>query len=370
MSAVPLARRNVFQDRRRAGLSVGGLAVALVLVLVLEAVFAGAMRQVTAYLRTVPADVIVSQRGVRTMHMSSSALDPTRVDDIAAVPGVAAATPIRFTTATVSAGTQRQLSYVIGYDVALAVGGPHDLVEGRAPRTGEVVLDSVGADELRVRVGDAVELLGRAFRVSGLARGGTSITNTTSFIPTDDFAAVRGPAVSYVLIRAAPGVRASELTARIESAVPGTTAQTRAGMVRQEGRIVRDMSADLMQLMTIVALLIALAVIALTLFTATLGKLREYAVIKAIGGRPGRLVRAVLGEALWYVGMASVLAVLLTYGIGVVVAAVSPTVRLYVEPGSIGRLVALTIVVGGVGALVPLPRLLRLDPATAFRRAA
>jgi hypothetical protein len=74
---VPLARRALFQDRRRAALAAGGVAAALLMVLLLQGIFDGAMRQVTAYLRGSPADVIVSQKDVRTMHMSVSALPPT-----------------------------------------------------------------------------------------------------------------------------------------------------------------------------------------------------------------------------------------------------------------------------------------------------
>jgi putative ABC transport system permease protein len=73
---VPLARRNLFQERRRALLAVAGVAMALLLVLVLQGIFDGAMRQVTAYIRTSEADLFVSQQGVRTMHMSASALPP------------------------------------------------------------------------------------------------------------------------------------------------------------------------------------------------------------------------------------------------------------------------------------------------------
>lgn len=71
---VPLARRNLFQDRRHTGLSVAGVAVSLLLVLVLDGILAGAVRQTTAYLRDRSPDVIVAQRGVRTMHMSASSL--------------------------------------------------------------------------------------------------------------------------------------------------------------------------------------------------------------------------------------------------------------------------------------------------------
>ena len=50
-----------------------GLAAALMLVLVLDGIFTGAMRQVTAYIDASPADVFVAQSDVRTMHMSVSA---------------------------------------------------------------------------------------------------------------------------------------------------------------------------------------------------------------------------------------------------------------------------------------------------------
>ena len=58
---VPVARRNLFQDRRRVLLSTGGVAVALLLVLILGGIFAGAMRQLTGYIDRSGADLIVSQ---------------------------------------------------------------------------------------------------------------------------------------------------------------------------------------------------------------------------------------------------------------------------------------------------------------------
>jgi len=87
--AVPVGRRVLFADRRRGALTVAGAAAALLLVLVLDAIFAGALARVTAYIRTSPADVFVSQAGVRTMHMSASALPPGAPARVAEVSGVA-----------------------------------------------------------------------------------------------------------------------------------------------------------------------------------------------------------------------------------------------------------------------------------------
>ena len=365
--AVPLARRNLFQDRRRASLAVSGVAVALLLVLVLDGIFAGAIRQVTAYLRNLPADEIVSQQGVRTMHMSASALPRDTARKVAAVPGVAWATSIRYSTGTVRSATGRQLTYVIGYDVRTGRGGPWDMVRGHAPRAREAVLDEVAADKLGVGIGGSVELLGRRFQVSGISRGGTSITNSIAFIRGADFGAIRGPAVSYVLARADPSVDQAVLRRRLAAALPGTTVQTRDEFVHQEGKVVGDMSADIMQIMSLIAFLIALAVIALTLFTATLAKLREYAVVKALGASTWRLGRAVLMQAAWSSALALLLAVALATAVAGGVAVATPNVRVAIEPANVARVAVAALLASALGALIPLRRIARVDPATAFK---
>ena len=186
---VPLTRRFLFGDRGRAALSTAGVAVALLLVLILDGIFAGATRQVTAYLRASPADVIVSQAGVRTMHMSTSALPSDVVGQARAVPGVAWADPIWFATGTIATATGRQLSYVIGYTPGRP-GGPRHLVTGRPPANGDAVIDRVAASQLRLHLGDPVRVLGRTFRLVGLSSGGTSIVNTTTFVTAADLAAL------------------------------------------------------------------------------------------------------------------------------------------------------------------------------------
>ncbi|MGQ0831626.1 MAG: ABC transporter permease, partial [Microthrixaceae bacterium] len=109
---VSLARKNLFQDRRRAVLAVCGVGASLVLVLVLDGIFAGAMRQVNAYMRSSPAYAFVAQRDVRTMHMSQSALPPETVDAVRAVDGVAWAEGLRYTTSVIDTGEGQRLSYV------------------------------------------------------------------------------------------------------------------------------------------------------------------------------------------------------------------------------------------------------------------
>lgn len=367
---VPLARRALFEDRRRAGLAAAGITAALLLVLTLQGIFDGAMHQVTAYLRTNPADVIVSQKDVRTMHMSVSSLDTATVDEIARVDGVAWAEAIRFTTTfLVAEDGNQQLSYVIGYDTATGRGGPQRLTTGRPPRLGEILVEAVAADRLGLRVGSAVSVFGDRFAVSGLFRGGTTIVNSIAFITTEDFAARRGSDVSYVLAAARPGVSAGELQRRIADAHPALTVQTRAEFARQEAALVRDMSADLMRIMSLVGLLIALAVIALSLFTLTLAKLREHAIVKALGGRTRRLTGVVLVQAVWSVAIAVAAAAILAVALGHVIERLNPAITIAIEPASVVRVALGALLVGALGAILPLRRVIAVDPVSAFRSA-
>jgi putative ABC transport system permease protein len=368
---IPLARKNLFQDRRRAVLAIGGVAASLVLVLVLDGVFTGAMQQVNAYMRNSPADVFVAQRDVRTMHMTQSALAPETVDAVAAVDGVAWAEGLRYTTSILEADGGGQLTtYVLGYDTTTGRGGPRRLAAGRAPGPGEVLVDDTAAEELGINLGDTVSILGSPFpmRVSGLSTDGTNIVNTTVYVRTEDFADLRGDTVAYVLAGAEAGINADDLVQRIAAALPDPTVQTRAEFARQEANVVRDMAADIMRVVTVIGFVIALAVTGLTLFTATLAKLREYGILKALGAGTPRLAATVAAQAAWSATLALVVAVAVSMLLGAAIGAATPNVEVAIEPASVLRTGGTALAIGALASLIPLRRVLRVDPATAFRR--
>lgn len=365
---VPMARRNLFYDRRRAVLAVAGVSGALILVLVLNGVFAGASRQVTAKIDSSPADIWLSQPGVRTMHMSTTALPGDMVARTAAVPGVAWAENLRYTNSTVEKNGRRLITYVFGYDTGTGRGGPKALPSGSPPGDGEVVVDRAAARDLGIQVGDTVTVLGTPLRVSGISTGGTNIVNTTVYLSAAQFTALRGPGVNYVLVGADPGVDPAQLATRLASLLPDATVQTRSQFSAQERRIVQDMATDLMSIMAIIGFLIALAVIALTLFTVTLAKLREYGIVKALGANGQRLTRVVLLQAAWTVALAAVAAVAVSFLLGAALDRITDNIHLVIEPTSVIRVIAGAAAAGAIAALIPLRRVLAVDPATAFRR--
>lgn len=365
---VPVGRRFLFAERRRAVLTVVGVAAALLLVLVLRGIFAGAIDRVTYYIRTSPADVFVSQAGVRTMHMSSSTVPTAAVRRLAAVPGVAWVSPIGFTSGSIAGPDGRQLSYLIGYDTATGRGGPAHLASGRAPRFGEAVLDEQAAESLGIRLGARVTVLGARLRVVGFSTGGSSITNTTVFVTRSQFTAIRPtPGVSYVLLGTSPGTAPATVAHRLVTAVPAVTAQTREDFAASEARIVTDMSADLLKLMSTIGLLIALAVIALGLMTATLNRIRDYAVLKALGARTRSLAAAVTVQVLWTVALAALVAAGLAQVLAWLLPLTAPAVQITITPAALAQTTLGALVVGLLAALWPLRRVANVDAATAFR---
>ncbi|HSE71739.1 MAG TPA: ABC transporter permease [Nocardioidaceae bacterium] len=364
---MPVGRRFLFAEHRRAALTVLGVAAALLLVLVLRGIFAGAIDQVTRYIRTSPAEVFVSQDGVKTMHMSASALPPDAAGQLRSVAGVAWVSPIGFASGSVSGPQGRQLSYLIGYDTGTGRGGPTELVTGNAPGTGEAVVDEQAAEGLGVGLGETVTVLGVRLQVVGLSSGGSSITNTTVFVDQPEFAKIRGALPSYLLIGTEPGVNAGTVADRIRQAVPGVTVQTREEFAASEARIVTDMSADLLRLMSTIGLLIALAVIALGLMTATLNRIREYAVLKALGATTSRLAGSVTVQVLWTVALASLLAATLAQLLSWALPVLGPAVSISITSAALTQTTLGALAVGLLAALWPLRRIATLDAATAFR---
>ncbi|MFA5786092.1 MAG: ABC transporter permease [Actinomycetota bacterium] len=367
MRGVPVGRRNLLSEWRRAFLGIAGVATAILLVLALDGLFAGAMNQITRIIDTSPADVFVAQRGVRNMHMATSAIPASEVEAIRRMPGVRWADPILYDTdAVVGKTAARQLSYVIGYLPGRA-GGPVKIARGHEPGPGEIVIDQRAASRLGVTLGGQVRTLGASWRVSGFTTGLVNIVNSVSYVRLGDFEAARGirGVVSFVLVGAAgnPETLAGHISTELD-----LSALSRPRFSAQERRVVSDMSTDLMRIMTIAAFSIGLAVIGLTLHAATLSRLREIGVMKALGARSGRLSRIVLSQAGWTIGAGVAFAVPLTAALGWAVLRATGNVTLALTAGSVIRAAGGAVVLGGIGAVAPLLMIARVDPMTVFRR--
>ncbi len=364
---VPVGRRNLVEDRRRFALSIVGIGSGLLMVILMHAVLAGLTKQETAYLDAQAVDVLVSQRGVRTMQMSVSSVPEGTLERVRATPGVAWAEPVRQMTTTVTIGDRQIITYLFGYDPSRGAGGPVSLSRGSSPRTDELVIDSAGAQQLGVGVGGTVTVLGRRLVVSGLTEGLTGIANTASFVTAEQFRALIGPGVNYIFVGGSPGISAEALSQNLARAAPDVTVQTKASFSAEEAAFVGDLYSDVVHTMIAIGFVIALALVALSMSAVTSSKLRDYGVLKALGATRSKLVSAVVSQALWSLLVASCAAIAAAVALSAAIDHLVPNVDLVVEPGAVVATAVGAVVVGAPGALLPLRRVLSVDPATAFR---
>lgn len=366
-----LAVANLTQNKTRLVISVSGLGLALALVLFFDAVFTGATGRLTAYVDRAGADIWVSQAGVRTMHMSTSALPATVVDEVRAMPGVDEVVPILYTPATLQADGNEYIVYLFGVAPDAPFGGPWRIVAGTAtPGPGDIVIDRAIAAQAGVRVGDTVTALGQELRVVGLTAGTSTLASSVSFVQMEDFARARGGgnAVSYVLVQISPGETAAAVAERIGRSVAGVTVQTRQQFAAEERRLVADMSTDIITIMNTAGFLTGLAVVVLTIYIATVARRREYGVLKAMGTRNTRLYQIVAIQAVLSVGMGLLAGLGLTLVLAVLIPRVNELLVLSVSMSSLLRVTVISLFLAGVAALLPARQIAGLEPASVVRR--
>ncbi|WP_314248726.1 FtsX-like permease family protein [Streptomyces kutzneri] len=240
------------------------------------------------------------------------------VDTVRAVPGVERAVPeLTFQAVPlVKAPGGPVPSY--GHAWSSAVLTPFTLTEGRAPQSGgEVVVDRALAARAGLKPGSelAVQSTGEpsTYRVSGVAttdRG--DLAQQSALFFGDDEAqrlAARDGRVSAIGVLPAPGVAATELAARVERALQGTTAQVATGDERGPVEFL-DAAGARIKLVSMggamggTSLLVAILVVVGTFALSVQQRYRELALLRAIAATPGQLRRMIGREAL-LVGLAA-----------------------------------------------------------------
>ena len=364
-----LAWRNLSQSRTQFILGVGGVALALLLMLALDALLAGSEEDLVAYIEQSGADIFVSQEGVKNMHMASSAITYRSLILASHAAGVTQASPVLYTTGIVKTDGADVLSYVIGFDPEEPLGGPQSVMAGtNSLQPGEVIIDEAIARSQGLSLGDEVEIMGQTFTVVGLTKGLTNIINSIGFIHLRDFQALRGgEAISYALLSVDSDADLAQVAAAINARDENVLALPTAEFSREERQIVKDMSVEILNVMNLSGFLIGLAVTALTLYTNTLRKRQEYGVLKAIGAKNRYLYLVVMAQAALSLALGFVSAIGLVWLLGQVLPQVVPGMSMALTPMGVTRVLVAALIIGVAAALTPAWQLSRLDPARVFR---
>ncbi len=362
-----LAFREIGRAKTRFGLLIAAIALLVFLILTQQALQTGLITSFIGAIERQSAPVLVySVDGERTLQGSS--ITPDLEAGIARVPGVAHTGRIGQRTFTVAIdGRAQSDAAIIGYEHA-DLGAPQPLSAGRLPAApGEAV-----GSEGDFRIGQKVAVLGSAGRpdltVVGLARDAQiQVTPTLSVRWPDYVAAARAtnPDAAAILpnvigVRPDAGISDTQITARINAALPQADALTRSQAAADTPGVTAVTSS-----FDVIFLLFALVVPLVTglfFLIITLQKSRALTLLRAIGAPSGVLVRALLVQVLIILGGGILVGTLLY-------APLSQTkvgsLSLRFDPAAVLTWAVLLLVLGVASAFAAIARVLRIDPVEA-----
>ena len=365
-----LAFATLWQQKTRFALSVSGVALAIMLILLLNAFLAGLYRQVTAYLDHVAADYVVAQEGVTNLLGARSLLAADTDDRARSVPGVAQAIPIISQFVILDLHDKKVVGYLVGYDSTQG-GGPWRLKEGRLPADDdEVVLDGVMAQTHGLRLGSSIEILDETFTVVGIA----AETNSwmAGFLFMERRAAERvlrtAGAYSFVLVTLTPSADQPAVESRLRRRLRELELLPTAIVKQNDRNLLIRVFALPLRLMVVIAFAVGTAILGLVIYTATVERQREYGVLKAVGARNLQLYALVVQQGVATALLGAGLGAGLAWGVAQWIMAAKPKFLLVLSPEMVLEAMLVAVVMGLLAAFLPLRAMADLDPAQVFRK--
>jgi len=246
-------------------------------------------------------------------------------------------------------------------------------VDGYAPRAAnELVAGSAVAAQLDLQIGDAVQIAGRDFVVSGLLRETGSEDDNVLIAELPAVQAVLGKPGEVTMVEVAAqcsNCPVGMITEQIQAVMPGTKVTALQQVVKNRMHSIEQFKTYSYAAAGVIVV-IEILVVFLTMMGAVSERTREIGIFRAIGFRRRHVTGLILIEAL----AASLVAGVFGYLAGMAVSRL--VLPLVAEGGGVyvawtpllgAGAVALALAVGALASLYPALHASRMDPTEALR---
>jgi putative ABC transport system permease protein len=367
-----LARKNLFKEKARLAISIGGVAFAVTLIVLLRGLYLAYETKVGDYYESMDVDAWVLQQGSADLLFSYSVLPQQLGDHLEDIYGVEEAIPY----------TARQVGFKIdGRDVVLYIVGFKPDREGPGPgpvamtagtrdiTNKEIVVDRVFAKKYDVGLGDVLEINDQKLTIAGISAGGDMVVFQYGFVTrwrarklleTQDI-------VTGFLLTYDKGAAQGFIKDQVESMEVTATVKSLSQMIKANRRVVNEGFLPVLGVLLVIGFFIGVAVIGLTIYSAVLEHRREYGVLKAVGARTRQMLVVVAVQAIF--------SALAGYAVGVGVSMLAakgaeewvPQFITNITVRDLALVGIAALLMGLIAAFVPLRSIAQVDPAVVFR---
>lgn len=396
-----LAVRDIRYNKGRFILTSLGLGLLIGVVMSMGGIYRGLFADAMSISEATAADIWVVQQDTNGPFAENSRVPEDLKYRIAAVPGVAQASPLSFQTIQVDRQGRLFRFFLVGYDLQ-GLGGPPVILAGRGIR--QKHYEIVVAQGMQMKLGEIIHLGLHDYTVVGMtgkmvssggdpvayvsladaqdiqfkkdndairndrARNAASLSAIKTLAPSQvdaissvlDGITTSTHVVNTVVARLAPSANLEAVQERI-----GRWNHYRAMSDAQQTRILTmgliEKARMQLGLFRIILLVISAVIISLIIYTSTIDKIRVIATLKLIGSPNRVIVGMILEQSLLMGGLA--------YGIGY--ALISLTYekfprRIVLDSSDLQWLFVLILAICTISSLVGIRKAMRVEPAEAL----
>lgn len=295
--------------------------------------------------------------------------------EVESVPGVARAYPLVVSGATAKFENGKTSSVLLvgaqfpafkGGVWNLAQGSPEDLLAEGAVTCDVFDQVSLGG----ATYGTQFELSGKKARIAGLTKGARGFGGLFMFTTVERARALGNvPAnkVSAILVDLEPGADTMLVRERINATIVGVKAWTAKDLaISTKVKILGESGiAASTGTLVVFAVISGFVIIGLTLYSAAIDRIRDYATLKAIGSTNGFVAKLILTQAFLLAVVGYIISTGLLEGFrqGVANAGLSFTL----SPLLRGGFLLITLLISTTGAIFAIRKITKVEPATVFR---
>jgi putative ABC transport system permease protein len=362
---VPIARKNLLDDRLRFAVSVSGVTFAVLLILVVQSLYRGYQQELGALVDEIPADMWVAERDTNGL-IYASAVSAEVIPAVLSVEGVDGAIPLYSKRITVEFDGELTDSYFIAFDMPVT---SRDRFSMPVPNVGHLIIDEVFSSETGLGEGDVIRVRDEPFTVEAVrstASAGLSRVSFMSAVDAERLIAIPGY-VSFLLVSIAPDADQMAVAAAIERSIPEVRAIPSEDFAEANRQEVSGTFLPIVTVLLVVAFLVGSAVVGLTIYTATIERMKEFGVLKAIGGSMRYLSGIVLMQSVIVGFSGFLLGVPLTFGVNHLANSFVPDFITLILLRDIVTVFGAALGMAVVASIVPMHRIVRVDPADVFR---
>lgn len=369
---VSIARKNLFHDKGRLATTLIGLAAALVLILLGMGMFVGTLDESVVIVDAMSAEIWAAQAGVDTV-IDRSQIPAGAFEAIAQVRGVERAYPLIYTSGQVERGARQTEVMVVGLDQDGGLRGWGGCLAGKKAelqRGGVLVDRSVQTKLGRLSAGDEVSVNGHPLPVADLCQGAKWFIFPfviASYERAQELAPAGPGRGNFLLVRVQPGAEITRVSKEI-SQIEGLAAFSSAEIRRNTRHYMtfESMMGLAIGIMVVIGLFVAVTIISLTIYTATMERIPEFGTLKAIGASRRQIYQILLEQVVISVVLGYLLGATGAFATARLITTLTP-MPVKITWGALLLSFVLTLGLSLLGSFSSVRRVNRVDPAIVFR---